>query len=136
VAVRAHSTAAEAAEEEPAKKPRRALRERKAAIELTDAAVARIKTLLEGKPNAKGVLLGVRRRGCNGLSYTLNYAEKVGKLDDVVEKGGVTVVIDPKALMHLIGTVMDYQEDEISAEFKFINPNAKGSCGCGESFST
>ena len=56
-------------------------------------------------------------------------------MDDVVEKGGVTVVIDPKALMHLIGTVTDYQEDEISAEFKF-NPNAKGSCGCGESFST
>ena len=105
------------------------------ALMVTDAAVNRIKTLLERKPEAAGVRLGVRTRGCNGLSYTLDYLlgePKAG--EDVVETRGVKVVIEPKALMHLVGTTMDYKEDALSAEFVFQNPNAKGSCGCGESF--
>ena len=72
----------------------------------------------------------------NGLSYTLNYADEVGKFDEVVEQFGVQVIIEGKAVMHVVGTKMDYQEDRLKSEFVFINPNSKGSCGCGESFTT
>ena len=115
-----------------------ALRSRRAkvdALTVTDAAVNRIKTLLERKPEATGVRLGVRTRGCNGLSYTLDYLVGEPKPgEDLVETRGVRVVIEPKALIHIVGTTMDYKEDALAAEFVFNNPNAKGSCGCGESF--
>ena len=105
------------------------------ALTVTDAAVDRIKVLLSRKPEASGVRLGVRTRGCNGLSYTLDYLVGDAKPgEDVVETRGVKVAIEPKALMHLVGTTMDYKEDALQAEFVFNNPNAKGACGCGESF--
>eukprot|EP00884_Botryococcus_braunii_P006406 jgi/Botrbrau1/15767/Bobra.4_1s0129.1 len=110
-------------------------RARKAAVELTDRAAARIKELLE-KRNQEYLRLGVKRRGCNGLAYTLNYTDKKNKFDEEVDEMGVRILIDPGALMHVVGTKMDFVEDRLKSEFIFINPNSKGSCGCGESFTT
>jgi iron-sulfur cluster assembly protein len=102
---------------------------------LTDAAADRIRALLakRGKP-AVGIRVGVRSRGCSGLTYTLEYADEKGKLDELVQDKGVTVLIDPKASMFIIGTEMDYVEDKLQSGFTFRNPNEKGRCGCGESF--
>ena len=107
----------------------------KQAMSVTDAAAKRIQALLtqRGKPSA-GIRIGVRSRGCSGLTYTLEYADEKGKLDEVVQDKGVTILIDPKASMFIIGTEMDYVEDKIQSGFTFRNPNEKGRCGCGESF--
>ncbi|XP_053661533.1 iron-sulfur cluster assembly 1 homolog, mitochondrial [Anopheles marshallii] len=107
----------------------------RAALSLTPAAVNRIKQLLEGKNEVIGLKVGVRQRGCNGLSYTLDYASTKDKLDEEVMQDGVKVLIDKKAQLSLLGTEMDYVETELSSEFVFNNPNIKGTCGCGESFS-
>jgi iron-sulfur cluster assembly protein len=105
------------------------------AMTLTDAAAERIRALLgkRGKP-AVGIRIGVRSRGCSGLTYTLEYADEKGRLDELVQDKGVTVLIDPKASMFIIGTEMDYIEDKLQSGFTFRNPNEKGRCGCGESF--
>ena len=105
------------------------------AMTVTDAAAEHVKALLaqRGKPTA-GVRIGVRTAGCSGLSYTLEYADEKGEYDEVVEDKGVTILIDPKAAMFLIGTEMDYVEEDLSSGFVFNNPNEKGRCGCGESF--
>lgn len=105
------------------------------AIQLTDAAAERVKALLakRGKP-AVGVRVGIRTKGCSGLSYTIEYADEKGKFDEVVEQKGVTVLIDPKAVMFLLGTQMDYVEEKLKSGFTFTNPNEKARCGCGESF--
>mmetsp|Transcript_22647 Transcript_22647/g.52582 ORF Transcript_22647/g.52582 Transcript_22647/m.52582 type:complete len:206 (+) Transcript_22647:62-679(+) len=117
----------------PVKK--RAPRKKRDVLKMTDNAVRRIRELVESKdPHPLGIRLGVRTRGCNGLSYTMNYVDEAPKLDDVVESDGVRVFIDPKAVMFLVGSTMDFVEDTIKAEFVFENPNAKGACGCGESF--
>ncbi|HEY0526367.1 MAG TPA: iron-sulfur cluster assembly accessory protein [Stellaceae bacterium] len=102
---------------------------------VTDAAAERIKALLSkrSKPSV-GVRVGVRSRGCSGLSYTLEYADEKGKFDEIVEAKGVTILIDPKATMFILGTEMDFVEDKLQAGFTFRNPNEKGRCGCGESF--
>jgi iron-sulfur cluster assembly accessory protein len=111
------------------------MRATKQALTVTDAAAERIRALLaeRGKPSA-GVRIGVRARGCSGLSYTLEYADEKGKFDEVVEDKGVTVLIDPKAVMFILGTEMDYVAEKLESGFTFRNPNEKGRCGCGESF--
>ncbi|KAH8387567.1 hypothetical protein KR093_007898 [Drosophila rubida] len=132
----------------------------RAALTLTPAAVQRIKSLLQDKPDVVsrlhaltltairtlhvllcpqiGLKVGVRQRGCNGLSYTLDYANtKADKMDEEVLQDGVKVFIDKKAQLSLLGkcTEMDFVESKLSSEFVFNNPNIKGTCGCGESFS-
>jgi len=104
-------------------------------MSLTEAAAERIRKLMagRGKPSA-GVRLGVRAKGCSGLSYTLEYADQKGDHDEIIEDKGVTLFIDPKATLFIIGTEMDYVEDTIQSGFVFSNPNEKGRCGCGESF--
>ena len=107
----------------------------KQAMMLTDAAAERIKGLMarRGKP-AVGIRIGVRSRGCSGLTYTVEYADEKGKFDEIVQDKGVTVLIDPKATMFILGTEMDWVEDKLQSGFTFRNPNEKGRCGCGESF--
>lgn len=104
-------------------------------MSITDPAAARVKELLDkrGKPSA-GVRIGVRTAGCSGMQYTLEYADEKGKYDEVVEDKGVTILVDPKAVMFLIGTKMDFETDKLKSGFVFINPNEKARCGCGESF--
>uniref|UniRef100_A0A7S2XZD5 Core domain-containing protein n=1 Tax=Fibrocapsa japonica TaxID=94617 RepID=A0A7S2XZD5_9STRA len=105
-------------------------------IKITEKAAERIKELLSGQDDKIGIRLGVKRRGCNGLSYTMNYVDEAPKKDEEVQDHGVRVFVEPMALFHVVGTTMDFEETELSSEFTFKNPNAKGSCGCGESFNT
>jgi len=106
-----------------------------APLTITDAAATRVQALLDkrGKPSA-GIRIGVRSKGCSGLSYTLEFADERTPYDEIVEHNGVTVLIDPKATMFILGTEMDFVEDKMQSGFVFRNPNEKGRCGCGESF--
>jgi len=108
-------------------------------ITISENAAMRIRNLLaqRGKPSA-GIKVGVRSGGCSGLSYTIEYADAIEKFDEVVpyKEGNdeFNVIIDPKAVMYLIGSQMDYVEEKMKSGFIFTNPNEKGRCGCGESF--
>ena len=123
-----------AAAPKPAAAPR-VRRPRPAVMSVTPLAVEKVKTLIEsrGKPTA-GIRIGVRSKGCSGLSYTLEFADAAQAMDEVVETEGVKLLIDPKAALFLIGTEMDYAEEKLKSGFVFTNPNEKGRCGCGESF--
>src|ERR1700761_2657147 len=108
---------------------------RKQALTVTDAAAGRIQTLLASRDKPSlGIRVGVRARCCSGLSDTLEYADEKGKFDEIVEDKGVTILVDPKAVMFILGTEMDYVEEKLESGFVFRNPNEKGRCGCGESF--
>jgi iron-sulfur cluster assembly accessory protein len=123
-----------AAVKEPPK--RRRTIQTKDPLIVTERAADRIKELLAGESatGALGIRLGVRRRGCNGLSYTLNYAFEKPEKDIEMKAHDVQVFIDPMALFNIVGTNMDWEETELTSEFTFNNPNSKGECGCGESF--
>lgn len=113
----------------------RTLLPNRAALILTPSAVVRVKQLLQGKNDYVGLRIGVQQKGCNGLSYTLTYAKQKERLDEEVFQDGVKIYIDKKAQLTLLGTEMDYVKNKLSSEFVFNNPNIKGTCGCGESFS-
>ncbi|CAE6412180.1 unnamed protein product [Rhizoctonia solani] len=112
-------------------KPR--LRATKAALTLTPDAVRRLKQLLSG-PTPQLIRIGVRNKGCAGMSYHLEYVEKPGRFDEIVEQDGAKVLIDSKALFSIIGSEMHWNEDRMSSKFVFNNPNVVDACGCGESF--
>ncbi|XP_040211441.1 iron-sulfur cluster assembly 1 homolog, mitochondrial [Rana temporaria] len=113
---------------------KRKLQASRAALTLTPSAVSKVKQLLADKPDHIGLKVGVRTRGCNGLTYYLDYAKCKGVSDEEVMQDGVRVFIEKKAQLTLLGTEMDYVEDKLTSEFIFNNPNIKGTCGCGESF--
>ena len=111
-------------------------RERPKAVRLTDAAAARIRDIMaDADGKYQGVRVGVTNGGCAGMSYTMDYAEDVRPLDEVVEDKGVKIFIEPKAILFLIGTEMDFVKEKLGARFVFNNPNQTAACGCGESVS-
>jgi iron-sulfur cluster assembly protein len=112
-------------------KPRRAL---PPLMQLTDAAAARLSALYEGGEAGKLLRIAVSTKGCSGMSYEMNWVEAATPQDEVVTSRGLTVLVDRKASLFLIGTTMDYKVDKLTAGFTFENPNEKGRCGCGESF--
>lgn len=104
-------------------------------ITLTNTAVERAKSLMaRAEAGVAGLRVGISTRGCSGLSYVVEYATEQRQFEEVVEQDGVRIFIDPAATMFLIGSEMDYQEGKFQTGFTFNNPNAKGTCGCGESF--
>jgi len=109
-------------------------RPRPQVMRLTDAAASRIKEVMAnaGQPVA-GVRVGVKNGGCAGMEYTMEYAAAAAPTDEIVEDKGVKILIDPKAVLFLLGTEMDYKREKLSAQFVFNNPNQTSACGCGES---
>ncbi|MDB5371218.1 MAG: iron-sulfur cluster assembly accessory protein [Roseomonas sp.] len=103
-------------------------------MQLSDAAVERLRGLYAGGQEGKLLRVAVNTRGCSGMSYDLSWADAAGPGDEVVTDKGVTVLVDRKATLFLLGTTMDYETKAMSAGFTFVNPNEKGRCGCGESF--
>ena len=109
-------------------------RPRPQVMRLTDAAALRIKDVMaRAERPVAGVRVGVKNGGCAGMEYTMEYADAVQPTDEVVEDKGVKIMVDPKAVLFLLGTEMDYKSDKLSAQFVFNNPNQTGACGCGES---
>ena len=104
-------------------------------IKLSDKAVSRIKEIMSQAQNSTiGVRVGVKSGGCAGMSYVMEYAKEVKANEEAIEDKGVKVLIDPKAIMYLLGTEMDYKKEKFSSQFVFKNPNETERCGCGESF--
>ncbi len=109
-------------------------RPRPTVLTLTDVAAQRVKAIMASKgPSIAGLKIGVKKGGCAGMEYTMDWAESAGKFDEVVEQDGARVIIDPQAVLYLLGTEMDYKVDKLSATFVFNNPNQSSACGCGES---
>ena len=102
-------------------------------MRLTDAAAERVKALMANKPGIRGLKIGVKKGGCAGMEYSMTWADEIGKFDEVIEQDGAVVIVDPSAVLYLIGTEMDFKTDKLAAQFVFNNPNQTSACGCGES---
>mmetsp|Transcript_81455 Transcript_81455/g.113186 ORF Transcript_81455/g.113186 Transcript_81455/m.113186 type:complete len:127 (+) Transcript_81455:27-407(+) len=113
-----------------------AARPTNAVLRVTKNAAKKIQGLMAEKPEMNGLRISVRTRGCSGNAFHLEYATEKEKFDEEVDAHGVKVWVDSKAILKVLGSTMDYVEDDLSAEFVFDNPNAKGMCGCGESWHT
>ena len=114
-------------------RPRPPARPRPQIMTLTDRAAERITAILAGKGLGAAVRIGVKKGGCAGMEYTMEWAGEPQPHDEVVEHKGARVLIDPKAVMYLLGAEMDYRVDKLAAQFVFCNPNQSSACGCGES---
>ena len=114
-------------------KPAATRRPRPKVMTLTDRAAARVAEMMARKPEVVGLKIGVKKGGCAGMEYELTWAETVGKLDDVIEEKGARVIVDPSAVLYLLGTEMDWKVDKLASQFVFNNPNQTSACGCGES---
>ena len=104
------------------------------AISMTEAAAQRARTFLEQRGKGVGIRLGVKTTGCSGLAYVMEFVDSVEDSDTVIEDKGVNIIIDGKSLVYLDGTEIDFVKEGLNEGFEFRNPNAKGECGCGESF--
>jgi iron-sulfur cluster assembly protein len=104
------------------------------AITLTEVAAARVQKFITNRGKGVGLRLGVKTSGCSGMAYTIEFADEASPDDIAFESHGVTVLLDPKSLTYLDGTEVDYAKEGLNEGFKFNNPNIKGECGCGESF--
>ncbi len=104
------------------------------AITLTEPAAERVKGFLEQRGKGVGLRLGVRTSGCSGMAYVLEFVDEIEDTDTVFEAHGVKVIVDPKSLLYIDGTELDYGKEGLNEGFKFNNPNVKDECGCGESF--
>lgn len=104
------------------------------AISMTEAAARHVQRSLEGRGKGAGIRLGVKTTGCSGLAYVLEFVDELAAEDLVFENHGVRVIIDPKSLVYLDGTELDFVREGLNEGFKFNNPNVRGECGCGESF--
>lgn len=111
-------------------------RPRPKVMTMTAAAAERVHALMAAKgPEVAGLRIGVKKGGCAGMEYTMTWADSVGRLEEVVERDGARVIVEPQAVLYLLGTEMDYKVEKLSAQFVFNNPNQKSACGCGESVS-
>lgn len=104
------------------------------AITLTDTAAQRVSKFLENRGKGLGLRLGVKTTGCSGMAYTLEFVDELQAEDTTFECKGVTIIVDPKSLVYIDGTELDFTKEGLNEGFKFNNPNVKGECGCGESF--
>ncbi len=110
-----------------------AQRSRPQIMALTDAAADRVREIVAARPDVVGLRVGLKKGGCAGMEYTMSWAESQDKLDEVVEDKGVKILIEPAAVMYLLGTEMDYKTEKLASGFVFNNPNQQSACGCGES---
>jgi len=108
-------------------------RPRPKVLTLTSAAADRVREVMTSKPDALALKIGIKKGGCAGMEYTISWADSIGKFDEVIEDKGVKVVVEPAAVLYLIGTEMDWKVDRLASQFVFNNPNQKSACGCGES---
>lgn len=103
-------------------------------MRLTTAAAERVRAIMaEQGDEVAGLRIGIKKGGCAGMEYTMQWADQIGRFDEVIESEGARVIVDPQAVMYLLGTEMDYRIDKLSAQFVFNNPNQRSACGCGES---